>query len=77
MTMIVMTAARTTKPPKTPSAMMPPMLSLAVLAPVRTELSAISLSKGFKNDRFVVLVVGFFVEEGAAVTVVWRVLGDE
>lgn len=80
MTIIVITAANTTKPPNTPSAMMPPMFSLAAdFEPCRTELlSAISLSNGFRCVFLVGFSLGRFVDELMPLTLVGSlVLVDE
>lgn len=60
MTIMVMTAAKTTNPPNTPSAMMPPMFSLGPCFELEPdlidELSAISLSNGFNKYGFLVVL---------------------
>lgn len=75
-TIIVMTAARNTKPPNTPRAMMPPMFSRAdALLLARERLSPISLSCvriTFRFGRDVILYfeVGFLVVVVVVVVVV-------
>lgn len=80
MTIMVTTAAKKTKPPKTPKAIMPPMLSLPLFPfglCLTEDVSPISLSNGrFTDDPgafFVGESAGFLVDEAVAL-VIWLFL---
>ena len=78
MTMMVTTAAKKTKPPKTPKAIMPPMLSLPLLPLelcLTEDVSPISLSNGLPTDEeppgafLVGESTGFLVEEAVGLVI--------
>ena len=75
MTIMVTTAAKKTKPPKTPKAIMPPMLSLPLLPLelcLTEDVSPISLSNGLVDDPGVFLVgesTGFLVDEAVGLVI--------